>query len=161
MPIKIGSTDINDIFIGANKVDNIFVGSNKVWSRPHLYSLTVGTRYVSIPGITITGKDAVVGSLSLLNLYQWWNSSITNLTFENFDGVSPDGVVLQLSNGGVLNNDASFTTMTLNGTVFNRTDADTYTNTGAGGYTRWRWNTNTNPFSSAGSVDRVRFERDV
>lgn len=161
MPIKIGSTDINDIFIGANKVDNIFVGSNKVWSRPHLYSLTVGTRYVSIPGITITGKDTVVGSLSLLNIYQWWSTPITNLTFENFDGVSPDGVVLQLSNGGVLNNDASFTTMTINGTVFNRTDADTYTNTGAGGYTRWRWNTNTNPFSSAGSVDRVRFERDV
>ena len=113
MPIKIGSTDINDIFIGANKVDNIFVGSNKVWSRPHLYSLTVGTRYISIPGITITGKDTVVGSLSLLNIYQWWSSSITNLTFENFDGVSPDGVVLQLSNGGVLNNDASFTTMCL------------------------------------------------
>lgn len=161
MPIKIGSTDINDIYIGTSKIENIFVGSNKVWSRPLLYDLTVGSRYASPPGITITGYDSSIGSLNLVNLYQWWNRTITNLSFENFDGSSPDGVVLRLSDGGVLNNDASFTTMTINGTVFNRADADTYVNTGSGGYTYWRWETTTNPFSSVGSVDRVRFERDV
>ena len=74
--------------------------------------------------------------------------------------------------GQVANSDASFTTMDVNGNVFNRTDATyVYTNVTSGGvhyhYTQWEWPQSSAPFpagapwSGEGNTDRVRFERDV
>lgn len=179
MPIKIGSTDINDIYIGANKVDNIFVGSNKVWSRPLLYDILVGDEIINY-GTFMYGYDhsqgAVytnVGSATLVNTYPWFNSQTVSRIGWKGQGVytTASGMVLRVE-GQVANSDASFTTMDVNGNVFNRTDATyVYTNVTSNNvyyhYTEWQWPTSTAPYptgapwSGEGNTDRVRFERDV
>ena len=163
MPIKIGATDINDIYIGSDKIETIYIGSNKVWSRPYLLDLVVGYRAVGPAGVEQYGYlyDSF-GSLTVANIYTWWNNPIESLRYDEFDNPSTnDRVHLKLFNAGTLNTDSNFTSITINGTTLNRSDADVYQNNVSSGYTYWEWYTNTNPFSSIGSTDRVRFERDT
>ena len=162
MPILIGATDINDIYIGSDKIENIYIGPDKVWSRPYLLDLVAGYREVSVAGVEQYGfLSGVIGSLALANLYLWWNNPIESLRWDEYEDPSTnDRVVLTLQNAGTLNLDSNFTTMTVNGTTFNRADADTYINSLGAGYTSWEWYTTTNPFGSTGSTNRVRFERD-
>ena len=171
MPIKIGSTDINDIFIGANKVDNIFVGSNKVWSRPLLYGVTVGTNIPTAAGVKLHGyadygNSVTYGSLSLLNNYRWFNNSdplsINWVEFFNPDSAYYQGVNVVFPNQHA-NSDSVFKSVTINGTTFERSSADDYryVNSANSNYTSWEWKTPINPWSGEGNTDRVRFERDV
>jgi hypothetical protein len=179
MSIFVGSSEINDIYIGSNIVDNIFVGSNKVWSRPLLYDILVGDEIINY-ATYMYGYDhsqaAVytnVGSATLVNTYPWFNSQTVSTIGWKGQGLYTQtwGMVLRIE-GQVANSDASFTTMDVNGNVFNRTDA-TYlyynntVNNVSYNYTEWQWPTITAtfptgaPWSGEGNTDRVRFERDV
>jgi len=174
MPIKIGSTDINEIQIGSTPYESVYVGSDKVFSRPLLIDLTVG-QYVSnnYPRPRFYGYDQFYSMGSIANAQSqpnsnWFSSgAIITLGYYSYqDQTFPYPVELNVSSV-VTNNDSMFTTMTINNTVFNRVDAASFS-TGTnnlGTYSRWKWSTGTvpqtNPFGTVGGIDRVRFERDV
>jgi len=169
MSIFVGSTEINDILIGSTRIDTIFVGSNKVFIRPLLIDLTVGFRSSTVGSTTTTTTGYTspseypsthIGSISILNPPLWFGgSTINRITFDTSTN-STDRLRFLINDGGHANSDSVFKSIEINGTTFNRSDADNYTNVN-GVISDWRWENVTNPFGTTGSVNRIRFERDV
>lgn len=171
MSIFVGSSEINDIYIGSNIVDNIFVGSNKVWSRPLIYDVTIGSHVPTAAGVELFGYSSSdvsndpFGSLTLINNYQWFNnanpSSIWWVDFFSPSSSANEYVTVQILNQHA-NSDSVFKSVTINGTTFERSNADSYQyHTQGTVRSQWNWLTSTNPWSGTGNTDRVRFERDV
>jgi hypothetical protein len=162
MSIFVGSTEINDILIGSTRIDTISVGSNKVFIRPLLIDLTVGFSSSTVGGTTTTttGYTSSLGSISILNPPLWFGgSTINRIVWDTATG-NPDKFRFLINDGGHANSDSVFKSIEVNGTTFNRSDADTYTNVN-GVISDWSWENVTNPFGTTGSVNRIRIERDV
>ena len=179
MPIFVGSTDIDDIVIGTTKQESVFVGSDRVWVRPALYNLTVGTSG-TLPNSSVSygfsTAGTAYGSIAFVSNHNAYQSD----WFKNSGGVGQgDDIYYLLWNGGgsatskvqlvigatdtaasqTPNTDVTFSKMTIDGTVFNRTDA-TYTYSFGSNFSQWEWTTSTNPFgTTTGAVKRIRFDK--
>lgn len=167
MPIFVGSTEITEIQLGGISnapFESVFIGSDKVFSRPRLYDVTVGSRAVS-SGQTNYGYESSFSTGSISNPQPvpnsgWFNTATPQLIIWQDITSGTSQFAFQVSQNGVLNNDSSFKTLTVNGTVFNRSDAHTYVSTtSGGGFTVWQWDSASNPFGSVGATNRIRFDR--
>ena len=163
MSIFIGGTEITDIQIGSTAINSVYVGANKVWERftgLDTQTVTVGTTNSgpSTPYIIWWGYATVNfphGSVSdgTSNMY----SGATYVAIDSFT-VSDDpsyGYTTLLYIQGSLPN-TGWTTMTVDGVAFNRTDA-TYTQAAT---SSWAWGsaTTTSPFGSTiGATKQVVF----
>ena len=163
MSIFIGGTEITDIQIGSTAINSVYVGANKVWDRIvslDTQTVTVGTATTqpSNPYIIwwgYNGDSFIHGSVSdgTSNMY----SGATYVAIDSFT-VSDDpsyGYTTLLYIQGSLPN-SGWTTMTVDGVAFNRTDA-TYTQAAT---TSWVWGnaTTTSPFGSTiGATKQVVF----
>jgi hypothetical protein len=179
MSIFVGSNDIDDIVIGTAKKESVFIGSNRVWVRPALYNLTVGTSGTLMDGSVSWGFrkfGSSYGSLVYVpnhNAYQsnWFKNlgdvgqgDDIDYLFWNGGGSSSSKVQLTIGSTSTPafqtpNTDATFSKMTIDGTVFNRADA-TYSYSSGSNFSSWLWTTSTNPFgTTTGVVKRIRFDK--
>ena len=167
MSIFVGSSDIDDIVIGTNKKESVFIGSNRVWVRPALYNVTVGVTGTDSGWLGTSGSIAYVSGH---NAYQSaWFPNLAGVGQGNdihslVDHFSIDSLVLVIGSNSTPasptpNTDATFSNMTIDGTVFNRSDAS-YSYSYGSNFSLWMWDTTANPFgTTAGVVKRVRFDK--
>ena len=159
MTIFIGGTEITDIQIGSTAINSVYVGANKVWDRIvslDTQTVTVGTATAST--IIWWGYDGAAfthGSVSdgTSNMYSGASYRAID-SFTVSDNPSYGYTTLLYIQGSLPN--SGWTTMTVDGVAFNRTDA-TYTQDST---TSWSWGnaTTTSPFGSTiGATKQVVF----
>lgn len=159
MNILIGSTAITDIQIGSTAINYVFVGANKVWERV----TTLDTQTVTV------GTD-VAGPLTFFGFDRniWVHGSSSDGTSNFKNGANYDALdSMSNSNTGTMSTilyiaggqtNADWTTMTIAGVSYLRTDAN-YTNDPSSS-TSWVWSTvsNTYPFGNVvGATKTVVF----
>ena len=172
MSIFVGSSDIDDIVIGTDKKESVFIGSNRVWVRPALYNVTVGVSGNQSGWLNTAGSIAYVSGH---NAYQndWFpnlagvgqgNDIFYLFAYPPSAGTVPYKIQLTIGSTSTSasptpNTDATFSSMTIDGTVFNRSDAS-YSYSHGSNFSLWLWDTTANPFgTTAGAVKRVRFDK--
>jgi hypothetical protein len=155
--IFIGSTEITDIQIGSTAINSVYVGANKVWDRAlDTQTVTVGTNFTGpITWWGYSGGFFSHGSVSdgTSNMYNGAAysalDSFTTSDTPNYGYTTLLYVVGFQPNSG-------WTTMTVDGVAFNRTDAS-YTQDST---TSWSWTsaTTTSPYGSTiGATKQVVF----
>ena len=178
MPIFVGTSDIDDIRVGDDSsiFHSVWKGSTRIWARPLLYTLTIGTLTNSVHQKKGFDTSASIGSIDFVsghNLYtsDWFLSSggqshsqyIYSLYHLNeFASNTNDGVILTIGSTNTLaqsipNTDATFSRLSIDDDVFNRTDA-TYTYNVGSNFSTWKWSTSTSPFKTSGT-ENIRFDK--
>ena len=159
MSIFIGGTEITDIQIGSTAINSVYVGANKVWDRVvslDTQTVTVGTKTIStILWWGYDGGSLPHGSVSdgTSNMYSGASYAAID-SFTVTDNPSYGYTTLLYVVGSQPN--SGWTTMTVDGVAFNRTDAS-YTQAST---TSWSWTsaTTTSPFGSTiGATKQVVF----
>jgi|TARA_B110000858_G_scaffold135164_1_gene153731 hypothetical protein len=149
MTIFVGSSEITDIKIGSTVINSVYVGANKVWDRVtslDTQTVTVGTASSSPLtwwGYANTGfshGSVTDGTCNFFNgsAYSAIDSFTTSST-PNYGYTTLLYIVGSHPNSG-------WTTMTIDGVAFNRTDASF----SQASTTSWSWTsaTTTSPFGS-------------
>ena len=156
MSIFIGGTEITDIQIGSTAINSVYVGANKVWDRVvslDTQTVTVGSFSTGATGLTFVGYSNT----------NFTHGSISDGTSNMFSGAAYDAIDAFTVNSDPSSGYGTFlyivgyqpnsgwTTMTIDGEAFNRTDA---------GYTQdyitsWYWTSRSNsPFGTTTGVTK-------
>ena len=178
MPIFVGTSDIDDITLGGatTRFHSVWKGSTRIWARPLLYTLTIGVLTTGASQKKGFDTSSSIGSIDFVS----GHNQYTNDWFKSFGGLSHspyiyslyhynefasntnDGVILTIGSTntaaqGIPNTDATFSRLSIDEDVFNRTDA-TYTYNVGSNFTTWKWNTSTSPIKTSGT-DNIRFDK--
>lgn len=184
MSIFVAGTEITDIKIGSTEINEVYVGANKVWERATTYTLTNDAYYVQMnfsgpswhkydyegfSAVDITYKNnqgdlddsALSPTAFTLSSYTGTDPDIEGLYFRRWRTSAGDDekhLVFRLDKAA--SNDG-WTTLQIDiggGTVFsyNRADASSFS---AATKATWEWTITSNPFTnpSVGSNVTVKF----
>jgi len=154
--IFIGGTEITDIQIGSTAINSVYVGANKVWDRVvslDTQTVTVGSFSTGATGLTFVGYSNT----------NFTHGSISDGTSNMFSGAAYDAIDAFTVNSQPSSGYGTFlyivgyqpnsgwTTMTIDGETFNRTDAG-YTQDST---TSWYWTSRSNsPFGTTTGVTK-------
>lgn len=157
MPIKVGSTDINEIKIGSTDINSVWIGANRVWARGLVVTNGVQSTQGTFFGSSYTNYyRGYVGSV-----YDSSTSSTTTIGSINRDDIKIDGTYYDLYGCywyDVIYDDNAFdpmralsfsvvgnlsasdlTTLTIGNSSFSRTDDEFHAFANNAGYSYWIW----------------------
>lgn len=148
MAIYIGGNEITDIKIGSNDINSVWVGGTKVWDRIiDTQTVTVGyynDGYSQNYGYVGNGASVVKGSVSDGTCNFKSGAAIRRIEYSTFSYV-----MFELAGSHA---NSGFTEMNIAGTTYSRSTA-TYGNDGNNTY--WTWNSSTNPFGTTNGATKT------
>ena len=164
MDILSGGSEIKDIKIGSTAYNSVWIGGSQVWTRNlDEQTVTVGGQNASGPSgsgsvsIETSGYQSGMGSISdgYSNIYN--NSTISRLfhrthTYRNSSGQITsvvEEVYLRIDGD---HSNSGWTTMTIAGTDYARTDASYNSYDAAIDRTEWIWSGVSDPFGVSGTT---------
>lgn len=183
MSIFVGSNNIDNIRIGDGaggdtNIQSVYIGATRKWVKPLMYNITVGTSGAYPDGSAQWGfnSSGVIGSFSIVDqtyILDWLKDQggvsqaaggFSRLSWQG-GGSGTESLTLTLGSTGtpaspVPNTNATFSTLTIDGTVYSRANADSYVYNTGSNFSSWIWNTSTNSFgTTTGAVKRARFDK--